>query len=342
MIWAHQPVLQIVLPLMAAPLCVILRSALAGWLLALLMTWGALAASLMLMLHVLRYGPISYAIGNWAPPWGIEYRVDLLSALLLVTVSTVGALSMVFARKSVASEVAPDRIYLFYAMYLLCFTGLIGIPITGDAFNLFVFLEIASLSSYVLISLGRDRRALMAAFRYLIMGTLGATFYIIGVGLMYMMTGTLNIADLAQRIPEMLHVRTIQVALAFLTVGISLKLALFPLHLWLPNAYAFAPTVVTIFLAATATKVALYALIRIVYTVFSGPVVFAALPINEMLVALGLVSMLGGACPPSGRPMSSACWRFPASRRSATWFLAWDWRSRRVSPAALCTSSITR
>jgi multicomponent Na+:H+ antiporter subunit D len=284
-----------VLPLMAAPICLILRSARAAWVLALIVTWGALAASVLLLMHVIDHGTISYAIGNWAPPWGIEYRIDLLSGMVLVTVSAVGALSMIFARRSVAAEVPSDRVYLFYAMYLLCFTGLMGIPITGDAFNLFVFLEISSLSSYVLISLGRDRRALMAAFRYLIMGTLGATFYIIGVGLMYMMTGTLNIADLAARIPDLVHVRTIQVALAFLTVGISLKLALFPLHLWLPNAYTFAPTVVTIFLAATATKVAVYVLIRIVYTVFNGPVTFAAMPINEMLVVLGVLSMLGGA-----------------------------------------------
>jgi multicomponent Na+:H+ antiporter subunit D len=302
----HQPVLQIVLPLMAAPICIILRSALAGWLLALVVTWGALGASLLLLLHVIGHGPISYAIGNWAPPWGIEYRIDLLSAFVLVTVSVVGAVSMVFARKSVALEVPGDRVYLFYAMYLLCFTGLMGIPITGDAFNLFVFLEISSLSSYVLISLGRDRRALMAAFRYLIMGTLGATFYIIGVGLMYMMTGTLNLADLASRVPELLHLRTIQVALAFLTVGITLKLALFPLHFWLPNAYAYAPTVVSVFLAATATKVAVYVLIRIIYTVFGGSLIFVAMPINEMLIVLGALSMLGGAL--------SAVWQSNAKR----------------------------
>lgn len=295
MISVHQPALQIVVPLMTAPICIILRSAFAGWVLSLLVTWGALAASLTLLMHVIDHGTVSYAIGNWAPPWGIEYRIDLLSAFLLVTISAVGALSMVFARNSVEAEVDRDRIYLFYAMYLLCFTGLMGIPITGDAFNLFVFLEISSLSSYVLISVGRDRRALTAAFRYLIMGTLGATFYLIGVGLMYMMTGTLNIADLATRIPDLLHLRTIQVALAFLTVGISLKLALFPLHFWLPNAYAFAPTVVTIFLAATATKVALYVLLRIVFTIFGGRALIAVMPINEMLVGLGALSMLAGA-----------------------------------------------
>lgn len=295
MISAHQPALQIVLPLIAAPLCIVLRSALLGWLLAMLVTWGALIASFLLLLRVIDGGPVSYAIGNWPPPWGIEYRIDLLSAFVLLTVSVVGAVSMLFARRSVKAEVASDRVYLFYAMYLLCFTGLMGIPITGDAFNLFVFLEISSLSAYVLISLGHDRRALTASFRYLIMGTLGATFYIIGVGLMYMMTGTLNMADLAERVPALMHLRTMQVALAFLTVGITLKLALFPLHLWLPNAYAFAPTVVTIFLAATATKVAVYVLIRIVYTVFGGVGLFAAMPIEEMLIVLGMVSMLGGA-----------------------------------------------
>jgi multicomponent Na+:H+ antiporter subunit D len=291
----HQPILQIVLPLMAAPICVILRNAFAGWLLALLVTGGAFVASLILLVHVVNEGPVSYAIGGWPPPWGIEYRVDGLSAFVLVTVAAIGFLSMIFARRSVEAEVAADRGYLFYTMYLLCFTGLMGIPVTGDAFNLFVFLEISSLSSYVLISLGTDRRALTAAFRYLIMGTLGATFYVLGIGLLYMVTGTLNIADLAARVPEMTHIRTVQMALAFLTVGLGLKLALFPLHLWLPNAYAFAPTVVTVFLAATATKVAVYALIRIAYTMFGGPTMFAVMPIDEVLVGFGLLSMIVGA-----------------------------------------------
>jgi multicomponent Na+:H+ antiporter subunit D len=140
-----------------------------------------------------------------------------------------------------------------------------------------------------------DRRALMAAYRYLIMGTIGATFYIIGVGLLYMMTGTLNMADLAERLPAVAETRTILTALAFLTVGISLKLALFPLHLWLPNAYAFAPSVVSAFLAATATKVAVYALIRIYFTIFGGVDVFATLAVREVLMGLAIVAMFAGS-----------------------------------------------
>ena len=291
MISSHLPVLQVVLPLMAAPLCLLLRRSTPAWGLALAVTWGTLVIAVVLLLQVLSTGPVSYEIGGWAAPWGIEYRVDMVSAFVLVIVAAVGSLVMPFARLSVAREVATDRIYLFYTMYLLCLAGLLGITITGDVFNLFVFLEISSLSSYVLIGLGGDRRALTAAFRYLVMGTIGATFYIIGVGMMYMMTGTLNMADLATLLPAVAGTRTIQAALAFLTVGLSLKLALFPLHLWLPNAYTYAPSAVTAFLAGTATKVAVYALIRIFFTVFGGVDVFEIFFTREVLMGLALAAM---------------------------------------------------
>ncbi|MEQ8805638.1 MAG: monovalent cation/H+ antiporter subunit D family protein, partial [Rhodospirillales bacterium] len=192
-------------------------------------------------------------------------------------------------------EVSEPRIYLFYLMYMLCLTGLIGITTTADAFNLFVFLEISSLSSYVLISLGGNRRALTASYRYLIMGTLGATFYIIGVGMMYMMTGSLNMADLATLLPAVDHTRTVLAAFAFVVIGLGLKLAMFPLHTWLPNAYAFAPSAVTVFLASTATKVAIYALLRLVFTVFGGTDLFASTDINLMLMIVAIAGMFAGA-----------------------------------------------
>ena len=119
---------------------------------------------------------------------------------MLVLVSAVGAVIMPFARRSIAFEIEEDRQAWFYCMYLLCLTGLLGIAVTGDAFNAFVFLEISSLSTYVLIALGHDRRALLAAFQYLIMGTIGATFYVIGVGLLYLLTGSLNMVDIAARL----------------------------------------------------------------------------------------------------------------------------------------------
>jgi multicomponent Na+:H+ antiporter subunit D len=180
-------------------------------------------------------------------------------------------------------------------MYLVAMTGLLGIAITGDAFNAFVFLEVSSLSSYALIAMGRDRRALVAAYQYLIVGTIGAGFYVIGVGFIYMMTGTLNLALIAERIVDVETTRPVLAALAFIVVGISLKLALFPLHVWLPNAYTYAPSVATVFLAATATKVAIYLFARFVYSVFGASLVFARLPLTEILVALSVAAMFGAA-----------------------------------------------
>ena len=153
-----------------------------------------------LLLRVLQAGVIRYEVGGWPAPWGIEYRLDLLSAFVLCFVAGMGALVISFAPLSLEKEIPRRRQYLFCSLYLLCLTGLLGIVITGDLFNLFVFLEISSLSSYALISLGMTRRALVAAFQYLVMGTIGATFILIGIGLTYQMTGSLNMLDLAERL----------------------------------------------------------------------------------------------------------------------------------------------
>jgi multicomponent Na+:H+ antiporter subunit D len=291
MMAAHLPALQVVVPLIAAPLCVLLRRAALTWLVALAASWIALAVALALLLQVLETGTVSYLLGSWAAPWGIEYRVDLVNAFLLVLVAAMAAVVVPYARASVAAEIAAGQHYLFWATFLLCLAGLLGIAITGDAFNVFVFLEISSLATYILIALGRDRRALVAAYQYLVMGTIGATFIVIGVGLLYLMTGTLNLADLSRRVGDVSLVRPELAALAFLTVGISLKLALFPLHLWLPNAYAYAPSAVTAFLAGTATKVALYLLLRFGFTVFGQSQVLQGLPLGRMLLALSVAAM---------------------------------------------------
>ena len=285
----HLPILQVVVPLLGALLSALLRRGATAWALALAVSWIMPAIAVALMLQVLDSGPVSYHV----PPWGIEYRVDLLSAFILVLVTTVGAAIMPFARKSVAHEIDGDKQAWFYTMYLLCLTGLLGITITGDAFNIFVFLEISSLSTYVLIAMGKDRRALLAAYQYLIVGTIGATFYVIGVGLLYLVTGTLNLVDIAARLgPAAAETsRPVLAALAFLTVGISLKLALFPLHVWLPGAYAHAPSVATAFLAGTATKVAVYVLLRLIFSVFGVALSFETLPVSEVLLILSVTAM---------------------------------------------------
>ncbi len=295
MISANLPALQVIVPLLSAPLCLILFRPRLVWWFALLVTFATLGVSIGLLNQVLETGVISYEIGGWAPPWGIGYRVDAVSAFVLLIVSIIGAVVMVYAGKSVPRELPEHKQTIFYVAYLLCIAGLQGIIITGDAFNVFVFLEISSLSTYILVSLGKDRRALTAAFQYLIMGTLGATFYLIGVGMLYVMTGTLNMMDLAERLPDVMDTRTVHSAFAFLIVGISLKLALFPLHLWMPNSYAYAPSAATALLAATATKVAIYVLLRVVFTIFGVTFAFEIMPLGEILMALSLCAILVGS-----------------------------------------------
>ena len=293
MIEAHLPLLIVVIPLLAAPIVAVLPNGRVPWLFSTLIAGSVLFLAVQQLLHIthlqtagINEGIISYALGGWAPPIGIEFRVDSANALVALIVAGVAAICLPYAVTSVAKEIPHKQTSLFYAAFLLCFTGLLGITLTGDIFNLFVFLEISSLSSYALISLGKQRQALTASYQYLIMGTIGATFFLIGVGLLYSMTGSLNMMDLSQRLPEIFEHRTIHTAFAFIMIGIALKLAMFPLHLWLPNAYTYAPSVVTIFLAATATKVAVYVMVRIIFSVFNLHLIEST-PTNELFLILG-------------------------------------------------------
>jgi multicomponent Na+:H+ antiporter subunit D len=293
----HLPILQIVLPLAAAPIAAAFGGNGRGWIIAFVASLIAFAIAVVLFATVLDGSVISYHLGGWAPPIGIEYRVDVLNAFILVIVSGVSALTLIYARASVASDIEEKNLAFFYSTFLLCMTGLLGVTITGDAFNVFVFLEISSLSAYALISAGakRDRRALTAAYNYLVMGTIGATFFVIGLGLLYMLTGTLNMADLAARLSEHGDSRTLRMGFAFILVGIALKLAMFPLHLWLPNAYTYAPPAVSSFLSATATKVAVYILLRFLFIIFGFDNAFEANVLHFVVLPLAIVGIFAAS-----------------------------------------------
>ena len=288
---SHLPILVIIIPLIAAPLCILFRGKDQAFGIAMLATWGSFACACVIAAQVLTGGTLSYELGGWPPPIGIELRIDALSAFLLLIVSGIGSVVAPYSRSSLLLEYVEDRAYMFYSAYLLCLCGLMGVSVTGDAFNLFVFLEISSLSSYVLIALGFDRRALTAAYQYLIMGTIGATFIVISIGLLYQATGTLNMADIAARLPEHGYDRTVIAAFAFMVIGAGLKIALFPLHQWLPNAYTYAPSTVAAFLAATATKVSVYILLRFLFTVFGVTFSFEILPTAIPLLILSILAM---------------------------------------------------
>src|SRR5688572_213914 len=233
--------------------------------------------SLASLYKVLSAGTMRYHFGGWAPPVGIEYVVDPLGAFMASVVTFIGFLAMLYFRLSVRHE-APDRFVPAHAIGLLLLAGLSGMIVTGDLFNLFVFLEIASLSAYALVAIG-EKRAPVAAFRYLILGSLGGSFYVLGVGFLYFSTGSLNMADVAQRLPAIYDSRAVAAGATLIAVALGLKMALFPLHLWLPDAYTYAPSAVAGLIPPIMTKVAAYVLIRIFLEVFQPHYSMNKLPV---------------------------------------------------------------
>jgi len=273
---AHAPVLMVVGPLVAACAAGLSPNGRWAWVIsvggAVFAAWMALA----LAGSVAREGVVTYALGGFAPPMGIAFRIDALGSMFALLVSVMGVMAALVSGHSLNAEIRTDKHTLVQAGFLLCLSGLLGITATGDAFNAFVFLEISSIASYALIATGaaRDRRALPAAFNSLVMGTIGATFFVLGIGFLYAATGTLNMEDMAARLATLETSRAAQAGFALVVAGLGLKAAMFPLHLWLPGAYAHAPTAAAIFLSATATKAAIYLLARFVFGVFGTDMAF--------------------------------------------------------------------
>jgi multicomponent Na+:H+ antiporter subunit D len=289
---AHLPALQVVIPMLSAPLVVLLKPKGLAWAGATSAALVSFAIAVTLAIAVLSGQTLEYEMGGWPAPYGIALSVDAFSSLVLLVVTGACAAASLAAKPSIDQQIEAERQPLFYAAWLLALSGLVGIVVAADAFNIFVFMEISSLASYILIAGGPDRRALPAVFKYLIMGTIGATFYLIGVGLIYMMTGTLNMADMAARLGDVTDINPVLVASGFITIGLALKAAVFPLHVWVPNAYTHAPHMVTVFLAACATKVSLYVLIRFDYIVLQPELVGHDLQFATFMLPLALLGIL--------------------------------------------------
>jgi len=288
------PIILIVLPLITAFLIPVL-----GWWkkklcypIVIITIFLSLLSSLKIMKLVLDQGPVKYHLGGWQPPWGIEYHLNHLNALLIILISFISLITVIYSKKSIEKEL-PDKEVYFYCLFLLLFTGLLGIVVTGDLFNLYVFLEISSLSTYALIGIGEEK-AQFASFRYIIIGTIGACFYLLGVGYLYAATGSLNMMDLAQILPNLFHSKTVIVAFSFFLVGTGIKMALFPLHVWLPDSYTYAPSTVSAFVAPLMTKVGVYIMIKIMYVVFGRSFSIELVHTDSILSWIAAIGVIAG------------------------------------------------
>ena len=288
----HLAAIQVVAPLLAAPLCVFLRVPLFCWSFAVAISSFCVVNSILILRQIEASGVIVYSLGGWIAPYGIEYRIDSANAYVLIIISIINLITLLYAKKSLQNEISNESQGWIYSAWILCFTGLTGITISGDVFNVFVFLEISSLSTYVLISFGSNKQSLTAAFRYLIVGTVAATFYLIGIGLLYALTGSLNMADLATLLPDVTSEHTMLTAFGFIVIGLAIKMALFPFHSWLPNAYTYAPNAITAFLSGTATKAAVYVFGRLVLTVFPDDYFSGLTSTGTIIVVVGIAGAI--------------------------------------------------
>ena len=292
----HYPVLIIVISMLSAFTILI-----AGWLnkkTCLPISLATIFVQLLLAFSILHHvvitrEPIHYWLGGWAPPWGIEYVVDAFNAYVLVIVLFICLLTVIYAKRSIEKEL-PHKIVPFYVVFQLLVTGLCGITVTGDIFNLYVFLEIASLAAYALIA-AAGGRSLKASYNYVIMGSIGACFYLLGAGFLYSVTGSLNMADLSYLLPPLYGNKVVQAAFVFFVVGISIKMALFPLHVWQPDAYTYAPSAVSVIIAAAMSKVSIYAFIRILFSVFTTDFIHIYVPITDVLSWIAAIAIIVGS-----------------------------------------------
>jgi multicomponent Na+:H+ antiporter subunit D len=235
-------------------------------------------------------GPLSNGVGGFVAPYGIELVVDGVSAVIVSLVALVSLGVLFYAVDDDPGGTA------FYTEYLLLVAGLSGMSVTGDVFNLYVFLEISGLATYALVASAGTGRSAVAALKYLLFGTVAASLYLLGVGYALVATGTLNMADLSVKLAQVGYDSPLVLAsFGFIVVGLATKAALFPLHTWQPDAYNDAPDSVSAFISALVSTVAAYALFRLLYTVYT-PAFFEAVPVaRDALVAFATLSIVVGS-----------------------------------------------
>lgn len=291
----HYPVLIILAPFFGGLIVALAGSYRRSWaypltiffnLIFVILTWGGLA-------HVVAEGSQRYALANWPAPFGIELVFDLLSAFIVTLIASIGTLVLVASRPMVRKEL-PERSVAFFSLALILEMGLCGMVLTGDLFNLYVFLEIASLAAYALMAIGHDR-APLAALRYLMIGAVAGSLYLLGVGFLYVMTGSLNMANVAEILSQETTSPALHISLALVVTGFGIKMALFPMHRWLPDAYTYASSTATALIGPLMTKVSAYALIRLIFFLYRTADPEMITPVTEAIAWLSCAGIIAGS-----------------------------------------------
>jgi multicomponent Na+:H+ antiporter subunit D len=232
--------------------------------------------------------PVVYWVGGWQLPIGISMVADGLSRLVLLVVATVSLLALLFSLDYMARYTSPG---LYYGLFLIMLAGMNGVVLAGDLFNIFVFIEVAGIASYALVAFGTEADELEASFKYLVLGTVGSTFVLVAIAIVYNVVGQLNWDKIAEAIqaaggPTF----PVYVAAAFLLMGFGLKAAMVPFHAWLPDAHPSAPAPISAMLSGVLIKASgVYVLGRLLFSVFAADPL-----IGHVLIVIGVLSMVVG------------------------------------------------
>jgi len=280
----------VIIPLGAGFLTVLLAGRIrhASAVLANLAAGSLLVLSLLCVNSLSRSGTLAFNLGGWASPLGIKVVLDGLSGFILVVVNLVSFLAMIYAASYMRIYTARWK---FYALFMLMLAGMNGVLLSGDLFNMYVFLELASISGYALVAFGVEPEDVEASFKYLIMGALASIFILLGIALTYSYASTLNMSDIAHALalsPNSMIITLISIL--FLT-GFGLKAAIVPFHAWLADAHSSAPTPVSAVLSGVFIKtLGIYALSRVFFNILG-----VTPKILFIFMILGIFSMILGA-----------------------------------------------
>lgn len=241
--------------------------------------------------------PIIYNMGGWEAPWGIELKIDNLAVFFILVVTAVSLPVALFAKGNLTEEVgSKERVTRFYVFLLLLGGATAGMALTNDLFNVFVLVEVATLSCCGLVSAQRQPRAAYAAFNYLILATLGSTFVLGGIGFIYILTGHLNMGFAHEQLLQVWQnsPHMVWMAMSFILIGFGVKSAFFPLHVWLPDAHSSAPAPASAILSGLAVKGYIICFLKIMYDVF-GQNLMIQFNVNKILLLMGMIAIIVGS-----------------------------------------------
>ncbi len=238
-------------------------------------------------------GPISYRLGGRDPVLGVEIYFDYISIFALV-ILTIGLFIVIFSRRYVEKHVDERKVVPFYTLFLLIMASMVGFVEAGDLFNMYIFVEIFSLAAYALVALGKDRLAAMAAFKYLLVGGIASLCILFGLAFLYSLTGTLNIQAISKTLQILPVNQVVNFALALLITGFAIKSALFPLHVWLPDAHSYAPAPVSAVLSGLAVKIGILGIVRVMFSIYKITGFFRFQFFSELLMYLGCLGIFAG------------------------------------------------